>query len=87
MASRTPSAARTSAAQAKPLSDAEVLAVAAKLAQFIEAEAVAHMYATKDDGPMAGKPRPGVYCGGKIVVDGVRYQVGLNVTPLNARPV
>jgi hypothetical protein len=81
MAARTPSAARSAA----PLTDAQVAAVVAKVAAFAETEATAHAYAVKDDGPMAGKPRPGVYFGGKIIVDGIKYQVGCNITPLNSK--
>lgn len=81
MAARTSSPARSAA----PLTPAQVAAITAKIADVIQAEALAHTYAIKDDGPMAGKPRQGVYFGGKITVDGVKYQVGMNVTPLNSK--
>lgn len=82
MAARNPSAARSAA----PLSDAQVKAVVAKMAEFAGVNASAHTYAPKTDGPMAGKgDRQGVYFGGKIIVDGIPYQVGCNITPLAAK--
>jgi hypothetical protein len=82
MTARTPSAARSAA----PLTTAQVQALADKLADFIATELTAHTYAPKTDGPMAGKgDRQGALANGKIVVDGVKYQVGLNCTPLTAK--
>lgn len=80
MASRTASPARTAAVAATPLDTATVDAIVAAIATLLDNEATAHTYADKGNGL-----RQGVYCGGKIKVNGVRYQVGMNVTPIAAK--